>query len=102
VGKTNYRNRLWAFVEHSMDSIGQFNEQKFLDIGRETDRLYELFNSGLHHFPAKGEVARALFDLIAWSSSLIEIDPGSVPRPYRAYEEEMRKFFLEVAAMTPD
>jgi hypothetical protein len=41
VRKTNYRNRLWAFVEATMDKIGRFDEQKFVRLGQETDRLYD-------------------------------------------------------------
>jgi hypothetical protein len=95
VGKTNYRNRLWAFVETAMSKVRKFDEQYFLKIGRETDRLYDLFNSGLHYSPTKSKVVKALTDLIVWTSELIEIDPVSARKPYAAYQEEMRLFFLE-------
>lgn len=101
VGKTHYKNRLWAFIESTMDRIGRFDEQIFFAMGRETDRLCELFNSGLHHSPTKEKVAKALLDLVTWASDLIEIDPSSVRRPYGAYEEEIRKFFMEVVGKNP-
>jgi hypothetical protein len=98
VGKPKYKNRLWAFIETTMDSVGQFDEQRFLKLGQETDRLCELFNSGLHRSPTKEKVAKGLLDLIAWASDLIEIDPASVRKPYGAYQEEMRQFFLDAVA----
>ncbi len=101
VGKTNYKNRLWAFIETAMDGVGKFNERKFLSLGRETDRLCELFNSGLHHSPTKNKVAKALLDLVAWASDLIEIDPAAVRKPYGAYQEEIKNFFLEVVGKRP-
>jgi hypothetical protein len=95
VGKTNYRNRLWAFIETAMTKAGKFDERYFLKIGRETDRLCELFNSGLHHSPAKPKGVKALADLIVWTSELIEIDPVSARNPYAPYQEEIRQFALK-------
>lgn len=81
-----------------MDGVGKFDEQRFLNLGKEADRLCDLFNSGLHHSPTKNKVATALVDLVTWVSDLVEIDPASVRRPYGAYEEEMRKFFTDFVA----
>jgi hypothetical protein len=101
VGKNNYRNRLWAFIENTMDGVGQFNEQRFLSLGKETDRLYELFNSGLHHSVTRDKVSSALLDLVAWTSELIEIDPAAMRSPYGAYEEELRKFLQDIISNRP-
>jgi hypothetical protein len=102
VAKANYKNRIWAFVETTMNGVGELDEQKFLRLGTEADRLCDLFNSGLHHHATKNKVATALIDLVSWASEVIEIDPASVRKPYGAYEEEMRKFFIDVVGQRGD
>lgn len=71
-------------------------------MGREANRLIELFNSGLHHSPTKMKMSNAFLDLVSWVSELIEIDTASVRDPYGAYQEEIRKFALEIVAKRPE
>jgi hypothetical protein len=95
VGKTNYRNRLWAFIEMSLYRTSSFEEARFQRLGKEADRLSELFNSGLHHSANKPTVTRALSELIVWVSELIEIDPPAFRNAYAPYAAEMKAFFLD-------
>jgi hypothetical protein len=61
-------------------------------LGKEADRLIELFNAGLHADPTREKVELAFRDLVIWLSDLINTDPDSAKNPYLAYEDELHDF----------
>jgi hypothetical protein len=96
VGESQFKNRLWAYIESTLlKSRGP--DQATLDrLGNEADRLIDLFNAGLHGDSTRERVEFAFRDLVIWFSDLINIDPAAAKAPYLAYEGEMHNFFSSV------
>ena len=93
VGKAEYRNRLWAYIETVLDNLAVDDKETLVTLGKEADRLVELFNSGLHSDPTKEKVQNAFKDLIHWIHKVIELSPKEATKPYLAYEESMYEMF---------
>jgi hypothetical protein len=91
-----YKNRLWAYLEESLRESGLQDSVILCKMGREVDRLIELFNSGLHANPSKDTIEEAFRDLVVWLTRAIEISPTYARRVYLAYEEEIKAFAQKV------
>lgn len=97
VGPAQYKNRLWAYVENALAASGASAERlEFL--GKEADRLVELFNAGLHASPSRQNVELAFRDLIMWLSAVININPEMARDPYQPYGEEVASFWQSVVS----
>jgi len=96
VGKKQYKNRLWAYIEKAITSKGSTNKILLERLGKEADRLIDLFNSGLHADPPREKVELAFRDLVIWLADILKIDPTAARAPYLAYEAELQKFFSSV------
>lgn len=94
VGRAQYKNRLCAYIELAVAKSTIADENEFVRLGKEADRLIDLFNSGLHSDPAAQNVEAAFSSLVIWLAELIELSPESVRRPYLAYEDELQQHFL--------
>lgn len=95
VGRAEYKNRLWAYIEQTVTASGK-DEDALTKLGKETDRLVELFNAGLHATPTRTKVESAFVSLAIWLSDVIALFPTSVRRPYLAYEDSLRAFVEDV------
>lgn len=93
VGKTQYKNRIWAYITIECEKT---NSNSITEIGKETDRLVNLFNAGLHAIPSKEKVQKAFCDLVKWIADIIQINPSSVRKPYLAYENELNEFLNKI------
>ena len=93
VGRAQYKNRLWAYTEKALLVSGKNRPETLTRLGKEADRLVDLFNAGLHADPSRSKVELAFRDLVVWFSELINIDPGSGRNPYLAYQDELLGFF---------
>jgi len=93
VGATQYKNRLCAYVEQALSSSGEAPE-RLKTLGKEVDRLIELFNAGLHAAPTREKVELAFRDLILWLSTVININPAMARDPYLPYSGEVDAFWL--------
>lgn len=89
VGKGQYKNRLWAYLEETVAEVGESGNEVLQRLGKEADRLVDLFNSGLHHSPSRAKVEDALRDLSSWLSMVIDLSPAHARRPYLAYEGKL-------------
>ena len=92
VGKPQYKNRLWAYIDRTLQKSPSQNPNTLDDLGKEMERLDKLFNSGLHAEPTKEKVELAFRDLVIWMSDLIDLDPTEANNPYLAYEDELDTF----------
>lgn len=99
VGSAQYRNRLWAHIEEALSATGA-SADRLISLGKEADRLVELFNSGLHASPTREKVELAFRDLIVWLSAVIDISPSMARDPYQPYEGELNSFLQSVLART--
>lgn len=95
VGRAEYKNRLWAYIEQAVTTSGT-TKSSLTKLGNEADRLVELFNAGLHASPTKAKVEAAFVSLVTWLSDVIAISPASVRRPYLAYDDSFRSFIEDV------
>jgi len=101
VGPAQYRNRLWAYIEKAVSAKGT-PAGRLQSLGKEADRLVELFNSGLHASPTQEMVELAFRDLILWLSAVIEISPSMARNPYQPYEGELHSFLRSVLSHSGD
>lgn len=93
VGASQYKNRLWAYVEKALvDSSEPPERLKYF--GKEVDRLIELFNAGLHAAPTRDKVELAFRDLILWLSNVINLNPAMARDPYAPYSGEVDAFWM--------
>lgn len=92
VGPTQYKNRLCAYVENAL-SASSAPPERLKPLGREADRLIELFNAGLHAAPTCKKVELAFRDLIVWLSAVIDINPAMARDPYQPYGGELNSFY---------
>jgi hypothetical protein len=96
IGKAQYKNRIWAYIEQTITKDKRIAPEMLTTLGEEANRLIKLFNTGLHADLKKDKVEKAFRDLVLWLKQLIDINHKQVRRPYLAYEGEMRKFFNEI------
>lgn len=91
VGRPEYRNRLWAYIEQTTTELTITDPNILTTLGKEADRLVELFNIGLHANPTEDKVKAAFSSLLIWLSNVINLSPEAARRPYLAYEQELMK-----------
>lgn len=99
VGPAQYKNRLCAHIEKALSATGA-PPDRLISLGKEADRLVELFNSGLHASPSREKVELAFRDLIVWLSAVIDISPSMARDPYKPYEDVLNSFLQSVLART--
>ncbi|HBB98754.1 MAG TPA: hypothetical protein DC054_25525 [Blastocatellia bacterium] len=97
VGRAEYRNRLWAFIERTLSEVPGSDPSNLDRLGKELDRLVELFNSGLHGETSRTRVEAGFRDLVIWLAALIDLSPVATRLPYLAYEPELNSFFEKLA-----
>jgi hypothetical protein len=85
VGNAEYKNRLWAYIEMTIEETSK-DLNLLTVLGKEADRLIELFNKGLHAKPTKLKVEESFRDLVYWIQKVIELSPEKVRKPYLPYE----------------
>lgn len=95
VGRAEYKNRLWAYIEQTISATGKERDE-LTALGKEADRLVELFNAGLHSSPTKLKVESAFVSLAIWLSDVISLSPALVRRPYLAYENSLQEFVKDI------
>lgn len=97
VGRDKFKNRLWAYIEDTLAETGLEDSSMLLRLGKEADRLVDLFNSGLHSHPERGKVETAFRDLVIWLTKAIQISPTHARKAYLAYEDEIGRFMRRIA-----
>lgn len=100
VGRAEYKNRLWAYIEQTVAASGKADSSLTI-LGSEADRLVELFNAGLHASPTKTKVEAAFVSLATWLSDVIALSPALVRRPYLAYDDSLRGFIEDAVLNRP-
>ena len=95
IGQAEYKNRLWAYIERTMAEANISDTDISSRLGKEVDRLFELFNAGLHSDSTEEETKAAFRDLVTWLSRVIGLAPAAARRPYLAYEQGLRTFLQD-------
>lgn len=97
VGRAEYRNRLWAFIERTVNEKPMSDPNDLDRLGQELDRLVEFFNTGLHAATSRKRVEAAFRDLAIWLAAVIDLSPAATRLPYLAYEPKLNSFFEKLA-----
>lgn len=97
VGPAQHKNRLWAYVESALPASGEAADRLSI-LGKEGDRLIDLFNAGLHASATRHDVELALRDLIMWLSAVININPAMARDPYQPYGDDVAAFWQSVVS----
>jgi hypothetical protein len=95
VTKEKYKNRLWAFIEESFSEECD-KDIRIEEIGKEVDRLIEIFNAVLHSDADIKKIKKAFGDLTILSIELLTLQPVYKNDPYFAYELNIKNFLHEV------
>ncbi len=96
VGKDKYKNRIWAYIEKTIEENCISDMNKLTDLGGEADRLFDLFNKSIHSSVDKQTIQMAMVDIIMWLVNIIKLSPDSIKRPYLAYEKMLNDFIYDV------
>lgn len=92
VSENKFKNRLWAYIEQTLKESKAFDSNLLKNLGNEADRLFEVFNTGLHANTTRVKIKKEFVALIIWLSDIIALSPASVRKPYLAYEDKVRGF----------
>lgn len=95
VTKNKFKNRLWAYIDASIQETDSNRETKIQILGKEVDRLFGEVNSILHADSDKEKAIQVLIDLTKFSITLISLDLEKARKPYYAFEQNIRNFFKE-------
>ena len=91
VGKTEYKNRLWAFIATHLPP----DDGRVSILGQEADRLVDELNGGLHGDRPKERMQVALADASAFTASLLSLAPDAVRKPYLAFGRRIVEILKE-------
>lgn len=89
VGKSNYKNRLWAYVEKTLKELRSFEEERLELFGARIDSLVKVFCSGLHSEISKENLETEFANLVILISDMIALKPSNMVKPYLAYRDEI-------------
>lgn len=92
VGKTQYKNRLWAYLVETTRINGS-DPSKLNALGKEVDFLVERFCGGVHLDSDPEKVRNSFRRLVVLLRDLIELDRSALARPFTAYIDEMDSLF---------
>lgn len=89
VGHDKYKNRIWAYIEDTINDYEIEDKDLLEKLGKEADNLWFLFCDGLHANPNRESIEKAFSELIIWLYKVIELSPEAIKRPYLAYEDNL-------------
>lgn len=97
VGKSEYKNRLIAFIDESVTDKNDLTR-----LGIETDRLIEAMNSALHGDPNPEKVMQEFADIAILSVKLLSINPKRSRDPYFGFNDNLESFLLKTLGIDDD
>lgn len=95
VGKNQYKNRLWAYIE-TVAKQECIKDENMKIIGKRVDDLIELFNSGLHSNLREEQLNESITRLVFLIIEIINISPKNAKKVYLAYEKNIENFLEDV------
>lgn len=91
LGKEQYVNRLWMYLEDKLETDGSETAKK--EIGARVDYLARVANKGLHGDVSVDEVHRLVLNLALLTRDLLSLTPPT-GQPSESYASEQRSEFL--------
>lgn len=86
VGKEEYKNRLWAYIDITI-SEQELDNNCLNKLGKELDRIVKLFNKGLHSDLSKEKIEETYKYLFLWILEIINLSPNNFKKPYLLTED---------------
>ncbi len=104
VGKAEYRNRLWAYVQDKLSSNShrQLALTTLKDVGNRIDKLDAVANSGLHSDIDQIETQRLLVGLTTLMYDLLTLTEPPLATPDAPYNDYAREIMTERLRTDPD
>lgn len=96
VGNSEYKNRLWAYVDKTLNELDCFEKERLEFFGSRIDSLVNVFCSGLHSEISKEDLEDEFVNLVILISDIIALKPANMVKPYLAYEDEIYDMLREV------
>jgi hypothetical protein len=97
VSATEYRNRLWAYVEGSLSGAGKnLALAQLEDLGRRIDALDRLVNKGLHDQISQIEVRRLIVALVVLAYDLLSLTPPPLEAAIEPHAEAFNEIVRDV------
>lgn len=96
VGKPEYKNRIWAYINDTVKS-NSLDEKLIPKIGNNLDIVIGKFNSGLHGELSKTEFTNSVEILLNFIIELVNLSPKDIRKPYLAYQEEVDTFMNDIS-----
>jgi hypothetical protein len=93
VGKSEYRNRIWAYISENLRAYPERVEV----LGKEVDRLVEEFNAGLHGDREGPRILKALANAGELTAALLALSSSKSRQPYYAFQKRIVEFLREAA-----
>lgn len=95
VRKSDYKNRIWAFIDDSVEQT-EAGQAQLLSLGKQVDQLISTFNSGVHGDLNRDQITKAFADVAQLSLSLLTLQPIYAKNPYCGYEDKLIEFFNSI------
>lgn len=95
VGKAQYKNRIWAYINDTVEK-NSLDPTSIGRIGKKLDEIIDNFNTGLHGDLNKMEISALIEKLLYFIIDLVNISPQDMRKPYLAHEDEIEKFMNEL------
>jgi hypothetical protein len=104
LGRPQYRNRLWAYIEEHLE--GRSKEvvlASFDDVGGRIDKLDALANKGIHGAEiSAAELQRLLVGLTSLTFDVLTMAPPQDKPPYEPYEKHLFETLGEMLSPSKD
>lgn len=93
VGRPEYRNRLWAWVDENLaGTVHEVAVANLRDLGERIDWADEAANKGVHATITGRDAGRLLIALVLVSADLLSLVPPPAETPLAQYEEGLTAF----------
>ncbi|WP_151900319.1 hypothetical protein [Sulfurimonas hydrogeniphila] len=95
VGKSEYKNRLWAYISDTVTS-NNLDNNLINEIGKQLDKIIDQFNKGLHGKLDIEKITLLIENLLNFVINLVTLSPNDIRKPYLAYQEEIETFMDKI------
>lgn len=93
VGREQYRNRLWAYIDDKVDGReAELLEAQLSDLGSRVDKVDALANKGLHADLDRQSVRRLLVALVTVTHDLLTLNAPPTALPLDPFSDAIRAF----------
>ncbi len=92
LGKAEYKNRLWAFVEHE----ARGDDKRVKELGASIDRVVDEFNKALHSDQTREAIEKTFSDAAKLTAALFALNPEAARNGYLGHTKSIQRFIEEL------